>query len=215
MSTDNGGTVAGGSLTFSSTISSSSPFFKLSAELRNTCYELAFTQDNDSDESVDLQDARRPSKALLLTCKQVNVEAKGLYEDANRSYWRKTDFWTQPSSDSALVLQTSVRMCDLDAIRHLSVHVRGSRSGGSTILAIMAMTNVGSSNTKATRAGARASDCSMMEQARSATEGDSYGLKLLPLGGRPALSRQILRLVEYVRELTCPDGPHTLFGRYV
>ena len=68
----------------SSTASDSSPLLKLAAELRNTIYELAFTPDHDDDSiGVELVEATGPSKALLLTCREIYDEARGIHKQAH------------------------------------------------------------------------------------------------------------------------------------
>lgn len=62
--------------------------FSLPAELRNCIWELAFT----SPSSVDFLNTGPPSKSLLLTCRQVHSEAKGLYNAGFRAYWSTTLF---------------------------------------------------------------------------------------------------------------------------
>lgn len=71
---------------------------KLPAELRNEIYELLFNTscsetslDNDA-ETVDLFHATPPSKALTLTCRQFQAEARDMYRMAYRSYWKSTSF---------------------------------------------------------------------------------------------------------------------------
>ena len=60
-------------------------FLALPAEIRNEIYGLAFT--DNAVEPINLCHAYPPSKALLLTCHQINNEAAGIYRDANKSYW--------------------------------------------------------------------------------------------------------------------------------
>lgn len=51
---------------------------KLPAEMRNNIYELVITADR-PDEEVEIKQARPLSKNILLTCKQVHAEARGMY----------------------------------------------------------------------------------------------------------------------------------------
>ncbi|KAF7198192.1 hypothetical protein HII31_00548 [Pseudocercospora fuligena] len=69
----------------------------LPAELRNVIYELTFTADHDTEDQngtaeIELLKSRPPSKDLLLACRKVHAEAKGIYRDAYRSYWQTTNF---------------------------------------------------------------------------------------------------------------------------
>ncbi|KAI5366646.1 hypothetical protein Slin14017_G042860 [Septoria linicola] len=65
---------------------------RLAAELRNSIYKLAFTPDRDIEE-VDFFAAAPPSSALLLTCRQIKNEARGIHRAAYRSYWRSAKFF--------------------------------------------------------------------------------------------------------------------------
>ena len=63
----------------------------LPAELQNEIYELSYTPGS---EPVDLDEARekRPSPALLTTCKEIYSAAKSFYDEAKGSYWSTTEF---------------------------------------------------------------------------------------------------------------------------
>lgn len=61
----------------------------LPAEMRNQIFELSFTSNQSTD---DFFRANPPSKALLMTCRQIHVECKGMYDIAYRSYWMNTKF---------------------------------------------------------------------------------------------------------------------------
>lgn len=64
----------------------------LPAELHNTIYELVFTPAHDANTLIDIRTAEPPSKALLLSCRQLNTEAHGLHLQAYRTYWTTTSF---------------------------------------------------------------------------------------------------------------------------
>ncbi|USW48804.1 hypothetical protein Slin15195_G021230 [Septoria linicola] len=64
----------------------------LPAELRNNIYELAFTTEHEPGEVVALFDAKPPVKNLLSTCQTVNKEARGMYLEAYRKFWREIKF---------------------------------------------------------------------------------------------------------------------------
>lgn len=68
------------------------PLFKLAPELRNEIYDLAFSSDTEPTRPVDLLQARSPSAALLLSCREIYEEAKGLYAHAIEDYWGKQHF---------------------------------------------------------------------------------------------------------------------------
>lgn len=65
--------------------------FRIPAELRNRIYELCFVKANE----VNLLEAMPPSKALLLTCRQIHDEARLMRRRAYRDYWFKTRFFIQ------------------------------------------------------------------------------------------------------------------------
>ncbi|GIZ42830.1 hypothetical protein CKM354_000608400 [Cercospora kikuchii] len=64
-------------------------FNKLPGEMRNKIWELSFTN---IEQVVDLECPSPPTKSLLLTCKKINSEARGLYQDAYRAYWTTSPF---------------------------------------------------------------------------------------------------------------------------
>ncbi|KAK5130528.1 hypothetical protein LTR08_001958 [Meristemomyces frigidus] len=72
--------------------SDSCPLLKLAAELRNDIYEMAFTSDDDDGVGVDLETAAGPSKALLLTCRQIYNEARIIHKQAHQRYWQQSLF---------------------------------------------------------------------------------------------------------------------------
>ena len=63
--------------------------FRLPAELRNRIYELCLTK---KAKEVNLRRAKPPSKALLLTSRQIYGEARLMQRRAYREYWSKTRF---------------------------------------------------------------------------------------------------------------------------
>lgn len=70
-------------------------FWELPAEIRNMIYQLALTTDDTDNEErdyIDLLDAHPPTKSLLLVCRGMNNEARGLYKAAYRAYWSKNSF---------------------------------------------------------------------------------------------------------------------------
>lgn len=72
---------------------SHSNFFKLPGELRNQIYELVIsTHIQHSDEEVDLLRATPPSQDFLLSCQRTYTEARHMYPDSARHYWRSAHF---------------------------------------------------------------------------------------------------------------------------
>ncbi|KAK4496207.1 hypothetical protein PRZ48_012187 [Zasmidium cellare] len=102
-------------------------FTKIPAELRNNIYELAFTQTS-PDAEIDVAQAQPPTKALLLTSRRFNTEAKGFYKDAYRKYWRSNNFFVK-FREAGLISAAmgpedplaGVRDVDLENITSLSI----------------------------------------------------------------------------------------------
>lgn len=65
---------------------------RLPAELRNGIYELAFETRRKDGNPTNLRRPKPPSKALLLSCRQVHQEARGLYLEAYKRYWEEGPF---------------------------------------------------------------------------------------------------------------------------
>lgn len=59
-------------------------------EIRNRIYELVI--EPEVLDTVDILQAKPPSKALLLTCRQVYNEARLIHQDAHRKFWSCTRF---------------------------------------------------------------------------------------------------------------------------
>ncbi|KAK3642667.1 hypothetical protein LTR56_010715 [Elasticomyces elasticus] len=72
-------------------VKSVSTLLTIAPELRNRIYELTFEGPNSGLEQ-DLVMATAPHKSILLTCKKVCFEAKGLYKTAYQQYWTQTTF---------------------------------------------------------------------------------------------------------------------------
>ncbi|KAK3642668.1 hypothetical protein LTR56_010716 [Elasticomyces elasticus] len=66
-----------------------SKLLALPAEMRNEIMELAFTHNQTP---VDLLTATPPSKSILLTCRPIYEEAKGLHKEAYRRFWTESTF---------------------------------------------------------------------------------------------------------------------------
>ena len=67
-----------------------SPLLSLPPELRNRIYDLVFHKERGNNDR--LAHAGSPSKALLLTCRQVFREARHMYAVSRRRYWAWTSF---------------------------------------------------------------------------------------------------------------------------
>lgn len=124
----------------------------LPAELRNEIYELSFAtqnksetadtidllkelpyQEDDMEESVDLIYADPPSKSLVMTCRQINNEARLMYREAYQKYYTEQKFCIDNISEddeSTTILASfssavsngtaTVKLHDIDNIRYLS-----------------------------------------------------------------------------------------------
>ena len=100
-------------------VSVSCPLLELAAELRNSIYELAFTLDDDNGIGVLLEDAAGPSKALLLTCRQIYSEARIIHKQAYQCYWRQTLFIVRDQITKFRALTEE----DLDAIKNVILFI--------------------------------------------------------------------------------------------
>ncbi|KAK4631801.1 hypothetical protein CLAFUW4_03448 [Fulvia fulva] len=102
---------------------SSSRLLQPPAELRNSIYQLCVAQRQT--DPVDLRHATPPSKAFLLTCRQIHEEAQGLYRSAYRNYWRTLRFIiecghnTHAKLDKTLI--SRIPTIDLEHIQHLTI----------------------------------------------------------------------------------------------
>ncbi|KAK5744321.1 hypothetical protein LTR17_002031 [Elasticomyces elasticus] len=112
-------------------VASPSPtLLTIPGEMRNNIYELVFgTQPAEA----DLLNPSPPSKALLLGCREIYDEAKGLYSTAYRSYWAQTRFTIQ---DTPVATELSIRLTkdELEVVNHLQFtftrHQSHRRFGG-------------------------------------------------------------------------------------
>lgn len=78
-----------------------SPLFRLAAETRNQIYELVYASATNEDGSIELNEATAPpSKALTLTCRQINYEAHEMYKAFYRNY---------PKHDFTLTVPNQIR----------------------------------------------------------------------------------------------------------
>ncbi|KAK5731716.1 hypothetical protein LTR17_011187 [Elasticomyces elasticus] len=66
-----------------------SKLLALPAEMRNEIMELAFTHNQTP---VDLLTATPPSKSILLTCRTIYEEGRGLHKEAYRRFWTESTF---------------------------------------------------------------------------------------------------------------------------
>lgn len=64
----------------------------LPAEMRNNIYELVYAIDTSEDNEIDLLTAKRPSNALILTCRQIHNETAKIYKSSYRDFWSKSSF---------------------------------------------------------------------------------------------------------------------------
>lgn len=99
------------------------PIKSIPAEMRNRIYDLVFAPDDPDaegwyeDPETRLEEARPPSKAMLLACRQVYNKAKYMYRAAYRLYWTSTRFYVSlegSSPDSAKCKQLSSDMRSVD-----------------------------------------------------------------------------------------------------
>ncbi|KAK1072951.1 hypothetical protein LTR74_002183 [Friedmanniomyces endolithicus] len=104
-----------------------SPLFRrLPAEIRNRIYVLSFlggdnmprTQQQDP-EIQGLLSARPPMKALLLTCRRVYREARGVYMGSYRAYWRTKAFVVDERGELEYDFVAPFSGEDLEEVREL------------------------------------------------------------------------------------------------
>ncbi|KAK1809572.1 hypothetical protein LTR12_016076 [Friedmanniomyces endolithicus] len=104
-----------------------SPFFRrLPAEIRNKMYVLSFLGGDNTPrtpqqepEIQDLLSARPPTKALLLTCRRVYREARGVYVESYRAYWRTTAFVVDERGELEYDFVAPFSGADLGEVREL------------------------------------------------------------------------------------------------
>lgn len=79
-----------------------SPLFRLPPELRNRVYEMAF---EDEAESIDVTQvcARKPSSALIRSCRRMHAESNGIFKAAFQDFWQK-DFVIDLCKGSAAIV---------------------------------------------------------------------------------------------------------------
>ncbi|KAK3115153.1 hypothetical protein LTR53_005795 [Teratosphaeriaceae sp. CCFEE 6253] len=96
----------------------------LPVELRLEIYESALATSQRG--PIELYKAAAPTNALLLVCRQMADEVRGLYRTAYRCYWLETPFNIAMGNDLAasdpIVVEFSIE--DLAHIRHLQLSVR-------------------------------------------------------------------------------------------
>ncbi|KAK3643286.1 hypothetical protein LTR56_010242 [Elasticomyces elasticus] len=100
--------------------------FALSPELRNSIYELTFELPNDK---IDLLHASRPAgKPLLLTCRLMYNEVRGLWRTFYRRYWSETKFTLHRRAKSLRMGDFMER--DLARVRHITLVVSEVANNG-------------------------------------------------------------------------------------
>lgn len=111
---------------------SSSPLLTLPAELRTSIFQYVYPQDHQIDKIVDLAKPRPPSKALILSNKQIYNEAHHLYYTSYQRFWTSSLFnftirlhtaYDKLQARSALIRLGNV---DTDHITNLTVDVEPS-----------------------------------------------------------------------------------------
>ncbi|RMY69187.1 hypothetical protein D0863_06624 [Hortaea werneckii] len=103
----------------------SSGLMKLPPELRNEIYELALFQEADDDyDPVDLMYPYPPSKDLLLSCREIYHEAKGIYKQAYRAFWETSTFIIDDVADmpeTMVDFQRRFREKEVEVVHHLTM----------------------------------------------------------------------------------------------
>ncbi|KAK3620365.1 hypothetical protein LTR56_023451 [Elasticomyces elasticus] len=96
----------------------------LSPEMRNKIYEFAFTSNAPA---VDFFKPTPPTKALLLSCKQIWQEAKGLHKAAYRTYYESTTFVIEHSEVEKTTYDMPCTDEDLSHMRHVALLTTAGR----------------------------------------------------------------------------------------
>ncbi|KAK5744320.1 hypothetical protein LTR17_002030 [Elasticomyces elasticus] len=92
-------------------------------DIRNRIYELAFQH---GPGLINLLLVRLPSKALLLSCRQINEEAHGVYRSAYQKFWAEANFslhYTGMSLRSDMQYPVGFSALDLTNIRNLTFFI--------------------------------------------------------------------------------------------
>lgn len=116
-----------------------SPLFALPAELRLRIYSYSFTQSHDNHAchlkqgsstmvNIDQVEQTKPSTSLLVTCRQIYTEAKGISSQAERDFWRDNTFFIELRKDWAATGEpkfdfSSILRCQINSIQRLVVFV--------------------------------------------------------------------------------------------
>ena len=95
-------------------------------ELRNNIYEFVYTRDTSKDVKVDLRTATPPSSALLLSCRQINSEARSPYRSSYRKFWTETSFVLEAACAETIHKNISrIHGEDLDHVMSLHISLPG------------------------------------------------------------------------------------------
>ncbi|KAK4895337.1 hypothetical protein LTR27_006680 [Elasticomyces elasticus] len=90
----------------------------LPSELRNDIYELAFSNNN---LKANLFEPTPPTKSLLLSCRQIWLEAKGFQKAAHRAYWETTEFVIRHLEITKTTFVMPFTEEDLAHVRHIKL----------------------------------------------------------------------------------------------
>ncbi|KAK5744167.1 hypothetical protein LTR17_002197 [Elasticomyces elasticus] len=98
------------------------PLLSIAPEIRNNIYELAFTSNAPE---ADFFKPAPPTKALLLSCKQIWQEAKGLHKSAYRAYYNSTTFVIEQGAITEPAYEMPCTDEDLSHMRHVELLTTG------------------------------------------------------------------------------------------
>ncbi|KAF2765479.1 hypothetical protein EJ03DRAFT_354849 [Teratosphaeria nubilosa] len=103
-----------------SAINPHSAFLELPPEIRDIIYELVFVRHSAAGSAIRISNV--PSKALLITCRQIYHEANAMYKHAYCSFWRQNKHVVDQRGDPDMAETTNIiQDPDLAAIHHLTI----------------------------------------------------------------------------------------------
>lgn len=104
----------------------------LPKELRLLIYEALYPAQHPSDQQIDIASASPPSKAPLLTCKQIHQETKALYVTSFRTYWAASHFIVHRNAQAPKALAReailSLPLREMQHITHLRILAPGTKA---------------------------------------------------------------------------------------
>ncbi|KAK3617658.1 hypothetical protein LTR56_025125 [Elasticomyces elasticus] len=95
-------------------------FLAIARELRNSIYDLAFT--DDVQPPINLLTARPPSSAIVFVCTQTAAEAQQMFRSYSDSYWQRAQLYLEAEVGETITI-TNLCMRALANVRQLDLRV--------------------------------------------------------------------------------------------